>query len=113
MIKPAPLKPFPFRALSPCHATEMQLDYLLHVVEAASKYGFNAIQICGATHDDIGNLDGLTEFSRFAKAKYTFKHISFSWFYFSVACRAAGIQATDNQPTSQIGVERTNKQRFP
>ena len=68
MIKPAPLKPFPFRALSPCHAVEMQLDYLLQVVEAARRYGFNAIQICGATHDDIGNLDGLTEFARFGKA---------------------------------------------
>ena len=61
------IKPFTFRALSPNHATPMELDYLLRVIEAAVKYGFNAIQICGDTHGE-GNLDGLTEFVRFPKA---------------------------------------------
>ena len=61
------IKPFTFRALSPNHATPMDLDYLLRVIEAAVKYGFNAIQICGDTHGE-GNLDGLTEFVRFPKA---------------------------------------------
>ena len=60
-------EPFTFRALSPNHATPMDLDYLLRVIEAAVKYGFNAIQICGDTHGE-GNLDGLTEFVRFPKA---------------------------------------------
>ncbi len=46
----------------------MDLEYLLRVVDAARKYGFNAIQICGATHGDVGNLDGITEFKRFARA---------------------------------------------
>jgi len=62
------VRPFRFRALSPHHATAMDLDYLLRVVEAARKYGYNAIQICGATHGEVGNLDGLTEFVRFPKA---------------------------------------------
>ena len=62
------VEPFCFRALSPHHPTAMQLEYLLEVVEAASRYGFNAIQICGDTHTDVGNLDGITEFERFARA---------------------------------------------
>ncbi|MHC4717670.1 MAG: hypothetical protein ACYS5V_11920 [Planctomycetota bacterium] len=52
------IKPFPFRALSPHHATAMDLDYLLKVVDAAREYGFNALQICGDTHGH-GNLDGI------------------------------------------------------
>jgi len=60
-------KPFPFRALSPQHATAMDLEYLLRVVDAADTCGFNAIQICGDTHGE-GNLDGVTEFQRFDKA---------------------------------------------
>jgi hypothetical protein len=60
-------KPFVFRALSPHHPTPMDLDYLLRVVEAARTYGYNAIQICGDTHDG-GNLDGITEFKRFPRA---------------------------------------------
>jgi len=62
------IEPFAFRALSPHHATAMDLDYLLRVVAAARKYGYNALQICGATHGDVGNLDGLTEFVRFGRA---------------------------------------------
>jgi hypothetical protein len=61
------LKPFVFRALSPCHPVPMEQDYLLRVVEAARKYGYNAIQICADTHTDA-NLDGITEFRRFPKA---------------------------------------------
>lgn len=61
------VRPFSFRALSPHHPTPMDLDYLMRVVEAARAYGYNAIQICGDTHDG-GNLDGITEFKRFAKA---------------------------------------------
>ncbi len=63
----SPPVPFTFRALSPHHPTPMDADYLLRVVEAAREYGYNAIQICGDTHDG-GNLDGITEFKRFPKA---------------------------------------------
>ena len=45
----------------------MDLDYLLRVVEVAAEYGYNALQICGDTHDQ-GNLDGITEFVRFPRA---------------------------------------------
>jgi len=61
------INPFPFRALSPHHATAMDLDYLMKVLDAAEAYGFNALQICGDTHG-AGNLDGVTVFERFPKA---------------------------------------------
>ncbi len=61
------IKPFTFRALSPHHATAMDRDYLLRVIDAAGRYGFNAIQICGDTHGE-GNLDGITEFWKYGKA---------------------------------------------
>lgn len=70
---------FPFRALSPLHPTEFDRQYLMDVVDAAERYGFNAIQICGPTHGDAGNLDGITTFQRFAKANDVMDSEQVAW----------------------------------